>query len=91
MSEAPIPGAQHLHAVAALLEHHLGEPAAKITAATHLADDLHADSLDALEIAIAAERQFGIEISEDEIAATATVADILALLAAKRAAPAVQP
>jgi acyl carrier protein len=87
VSDAPIPGAEHLPAIAALLEDHLGVPAGQITPISTLSEDLNADELDLLEIIITAECHYEVDISNDEAEALVTVADLCALLATKRAVP----
>lgn len=42
---------------------------------TTFKDDLGADSLDTVELAMAFEKEFGIEISDDDVEAIATVGD----------------
>jgi len=83
MAAHSIPGAQHLPALAAMLEDHLGTPGADIHPAAHLEDDLHADELDLAAILVALECLYRIEISDAEGDACRTVADILALLDTK--------
>ena len=63
-----------------LLTTRLGIPAADITPDARLADDLGMDSLDAVELAIATERQFNVALSDEQVAKLKTVADIMALV-----------
>lgn len=63
-----------------ILTTRLGMPPEEITADARLVDDLGMDSLDAVELAIAMERQFKIELSDDQIAKLHTVGDIVALV-----------
>jgi acyl carrier protein len=51
-----------------------------ITPETDLSEDLGADSLDAVELAVAFEEEFGISVPDDDIIAVITVGDILAYL-----------
>lgn len=51
-----------------------------ITAATTLEDDLGTDSLDRVELVMAIEEEFGVEIPDEKIDAYRTVGDILAHL-----------
>jgi acyl carrier protein len=44
---------------------------------TDLEDDLGADSLDAVELVVAFEEEFGISVPDDDIIALRTVGDIL--------------
>lgn len=64
----------------ALLTRRLGIPAEQIAPTARLVEDLEADSLDFVELAIAAEREFDIEISEDQLKQIETVADAIALI-----------
>jgi acyl carrier protein len=63
-----------------ILTNRLGMPADEIRTDAHLVDELGMDSLDAVELAIATEREFKIEISDEQVARLATVADIMALV-----------
>lgn len=49
----------------------------KITMETHLVDDLGADSLDAVELIMAIEDEFGIEIPDEKAGEMKTVKDIV--------------
>ncbi len=51
-----------------------------------LVDDLKADSLDAVEVAMALEEEFGVEILDDEAERVITVADVIDLIRTKLAA-----
>jgi acyl carrier protein len=48
-----------------------------VTLEASLTDDLEADSLDAVELIMAVEDEFGIEISDEEAAKMKTVKDIV--------------
>ena len=61
-----------------ILTTRLGMPPAEITAEARLVDELGMDSLDAVELAIAMEREFRVELSDDQVAKLQTVADIVA-------------
>ena len=56
-----------------------------ITAETTLADDLGADSLDAVELNIALEEQLGLSIADEDRPNMKTVGDIVRYLEAKQA------
>lgn len=58
----------------------------EVTPDADFADDLNADSLDMVTIAMAAEDEFGVAISDDEAAVTETVAELVALIARKSGA-----
>lgn len=53
------------------------DDAEKITLNTSLVDDLEADSLDAVEVIMALEDEFGIEIPDEEAENFKTVGDIV--------------
>jgi acyl carrier protein len=63
-----------------ILTNRLGIPAEEITSDAKLVDDLGMDSLDAVELAIATERQFDVAVSDEQLAKLATVADIMSLV-----------
>jgi acyl carrier protein len=66
----------------------LGLPAEQIVPEARLVEDLGLDSLDAVELAIAVERKFNIEVPEEELTKLKTVADMLALVESRtREAP----
>ncbi len=55
----------------------------EITLDTNLAEDLQADSLDLVELAMALEQEFDVTITEEEAEQVRTVADAVRLLSAK--------
>ena len=55
----------------------LSVDASMVTEETNLMKDLEADSLDAVEIIMAIEEQFGIEIPDDEAEKFQTVEDLV--------------
>jgi len=64
-----------------ILHEHLGAPVSKITPAAKLMKDLGADSLDFVELTMAMEEEFAIEITDDECDQWlhgGTVADVIA-------------
>lgn len=63
-----------------ILTNRLGIPPDEIRLDARLVDDLGMDSLDAVELAIATERQFNIAVSDEQVAKLGTVADIVALV-----------
>lgn len=63
-----------------ILVEHLGVEIEKITDDAHLYDDLGADSLDAIELTMAFEEEFGIEILDEEMEQSNTFGKIVALL-----------
>lgn len=68
-----------------LVVEHLGVEADKVTAESDFADDLGADSLDMIELVMAFEEEFNIEIADDEGDKVKTFADAMTLLDAKTA------
>lgn len=52
----------------------------KVTDGANLIDDLGADSLDVIEIAMGLEDEFDIDIPDDDFAKLATVGDVVAYL-----------
>jgi acyl carrier protein len=63
-----------------ILTNRLGIPAEEIRTDSKLVDELGMDSLDAVELAIATEREFGLEISDEQVAKLETVTDIMELV-----------
>ncbi len=55
----------------------LGVKEGEITAEAHFADDLGADSLDIVEMIMAVEEEFGIQVSDDEAESLQTVQDVV--------------
>lgn len=55
----------------------LGCDEEKVTLEASLKEDLEADSLDAVELVMAAEEEFGIEIPDEDAANLKTVKDIV--------------
>lgn len=66
-----------------ILEDHLGLEPGLVTPASTFTEDLHADSLDLIELVMAAEEAFGIEIADAEAEACITVQDLLDTIATK--------
>ena len=58
----------------------LGLQVEQIVPEARLVEDLGLDSLDAVELAIAVERKFEIEVPEEELTKLKTVADMVALV-----------
>lgn len=63
-----------------LIVAYLGTEEAKITPGANFQDDLGADSLDAIELVMAAEEEFAIEISDEQATEIKTVGDFFALI-----------
>ena len=59
---------------------HLGVEAEKVTDAASFIDDLGADSLDTVELVMAFEEEFGIEIPDDAAEKIQTVGDAIGFI-----------
>ena len=59
---------------------HLGVDADKVVDAANLIDDLGADSLDTVELVMAFEEEFGVEIPDDAAETIVTVGDAVKFL-----------
>lgn len=59
---------------------HLGVEPEKVTPEANLMDDLNADSLDQVELLMAFEEEFNIEIADDAAADALTIADVVKLI-----------
>ncbi|MDE0884881.1 MAG: acyl carrier protein [Myxococcota bacterium] len=46
----------------------------------HLMDDLDLDSIDAIDLAVATEREMGLDVSEEEMRSLQTVQDVVDLI-----------
>jgi acyl carrier protein len=60
-----------------IIEEIAGVPAADVTPEKSFVDDLDIDSLSMVEIAVAAQDQFGVEIPDDELKNLKTVKDVV--------------
>jgi acyl carrier protein len=69
-----------LERVKKIIAAQLGADESVITPETDIEDDLGADSLDAVELIVAFEEEFGISVPDDDILAIRTVGDILEYL-----------
>ena len=63
----------------------LGVPDGQVQPASALVDDLGADSLDLVELVMAIEEQFEVEIPDDEVQKLRTVQDAVDYVAARAA------
>ena len=66
-----------------ILVDHLGVDPERISADSRLVEDLHADSLDAIELSMLAEEEFQVEITDDEINGLRVVADLVKIVEAR--------
>ena len=71
-----------------VLASELDVDADKVNADARFKEDLDADSLDLVEVVLALEEKFGIEIQDDEIAGVKTVGEAADLVIAKQNAAA---
>lgn len=69
--------------VKALIVEHWGATPENVTETATLVGDLQADSLDIVELIMALEEEFGIEITDDEGEQLAIVGDIVKLIDGK--------
>ena len=60
-----------------IIEEIAGVPAADVTPEKSFVDDLDIDSLSMVEIAVAAQDKFGVEIPDDELKNLKTVQDVI--------------
>jgi acyl carrier protein len=66
-----------LSGIGDIIEEIAGVPAADVTPEKSFVDDLDIDSLSMVEIAVAAQDQFGVEIPDDELKNLKTVKDVV--------------
>ena len=64
---------------------HLGVESEKVTEEASFIDDLGADSLDIVELVMAFEEEFGVEIPDDAAETITTVNDAIAYIEANKA------
>jgi acyl carrier protein len=69
-----------LEQLTTIAEDVLGVDQSQVTEEAKWGDDLGADSLDAVELLVAFEQQFDIDISEEESAKCATVGDTIEMI-----------
>jgi acyl carrier protein len=66
-----------------IIEEIAGVPAGDVTPDKSFVDDLDIDSLSMVEIAVAAQDQFGVEIPDDELKNLKTVKDVVVYVQGK--------
>ena len=71
--------------VQAIVVEHLGVDAEKVTESASFIDDLGADSLDTVELVMAFEEEFGIEIPDDAAENILTVGDAINFIDSNKA------
>jgi acyl carrier protein len=64
-----------------IVEEIAGVPADEVTPSKNFVDDLDIDSLSMVEIAVAAQDKFGVEIPDDQLKDLATVQDVVTFVA----------
>ena len=69
-----------LERVIKIVVEHLDKDDDSVTPESSFMDDLEADSLDTVELVMAFEEEFGIEISDDDSNSIRTVADAVAFI-----------
>ncbi|MCR9142760.1 MAG: acyl carrier protein [bacterium] len=62
--------------IKAIIVEQLGVDETEVTPEAHFIDDLGADSLDTVELVMALEEEFGIEISDEDAEKIQTVGDV---------------
>lgn len=63
-----------------LIEEEMNIPAETVTLESKIAEDLGADSIDAIELIMGIEEEFDIEISDDEAMEIKTINDLVNLI-----------
>jgi acyl carrier protein len=71
-----------------IIEEIAGVPADEVTPSKSFADDLDIDSLSMVEIAVAAQDKFGVEIPDDQLKDLVTVQDVINFVAKNAGSPA---
>ena len=66
--------------IKAIIANELNIDESKITLESSLSEDLGADSLDAVELIMALEDEFGVTVSDDDTQSIRTVGDIVELV-----------
>ncbi len=63
--------------IKSIIVEQLGVDESEVTPEAHFIDDLGADSLDTVELVMALEEEFGIEISDEDAEKIQTVGDVV--------------
>lgn len=74
--------------VTSIVGDQLGVDQAALVPEANLLDDLGADSLDVVELVMALEEEFSIEVPDDDVENIRTIQDIVSYVAGKAGAPA---
>jgi acyl carrier protein len=70
-----------LAGLAEIIEEIAGTPADEVTASASFIEDLDIDSLSMVEIAVAAQDKFGVEIPDEQLKDLKTVQDVVTFVA----------
>lgn len=70
-----------LAGLAEIIEEIAGTPADEVTPSANFVDDLDIDSLSMVEIAVAAQDKFGVEIPDEQLKDLKTVQDVVNFVA----------
>ena len=70
-----------LAGLADIIEEIAGTPADEVTPSANFVDDLDIDSLSMVEIAVAAQDKFGVEIPDEQLKDLKTVQDVVTFVA----------
>jgi acyl carrier protein len=70
-----------LAGLAEIIEEIAGTPADEVTASANFVEDLDIDSLSMVEIAVAAQDKFGVEIPDEQLKDLKTVQDVVTFVA----------
>lgn len=79
-----VTGSMILEQVKEIIANQMGVSVDEINAGTSLKDDLQADSLDVVELVMAAEEKFGVEIDEEAVLSMVTVGDVVSYIEKKQ-------
>ena len=84
----PAAGADVDTRVIRIISAQMGVPEEQVTPGSSLVEDLHADEFDRVEIVMELEEAFQVTITDEEAETARTVGQVIALIQAKRTAPA---
>ncbi len=66
--------------IKALIEEQLGVDGERVTDGASFIEDLGADSLDTVELVMALEEEYGVEIPDEDVEKVTTVKDVIAYI-----------
>nr|YP_009369923.1 acyl carrier protein [Boldia erythrosiphon]ARO90611.1 acyl carrier protein [Boldia erythrosiphon] len=73
-----------LDKVREIIAQQLGVDQAEVTDSAHFSNDLNADSLDSVELVMAIEEEFGIEIPDEDAEKITTLAEAVSFIESKK-------